>query len=414
MKRGLVSLFVACILCGGCSLPDSVRQFQTSVDGTGFVCNGRPFVLWGFNYDRTVISGRDAILEDVLREQPAKLGRDFTAMRKMGGNTVRIFCQMGEYFEGPDRINAAAFDRLGAALDAADRSDLKVILVGICHIRKADIPAWLIDADDEVVETHEELFWRTAAERFRDHPAILAYDLQNEPAVHRSDSRELVVGCFTMRAAEQFCYVHMHGRQARRRWTDWVHKRYPTEEALRAAWKDYPRPGEDWASPALPAASPQDPRFGNLIACHAEQLRSWAARLRGVIREVDPQHLITVGALDPAVFADIVDFHCAHLYPRQDLTLEANEQAWRDHLSRIPPGKPIVIEEFYPLAYPNHADGTPATLAELIAAVRRAAGSRGAGFVSFYWGPPDEVFDNAIARALHQKWLIAWSAAAPQ
>jgi hypothetical protein len=164
-----------------------------------------------------------------------------------------------------------------------------------------------------------------------------------------------------------------------------------------------PSPGRKLALAALPKTSRQDPRFGNLLACHRDVLQGWARRMRSAIREHDGNHLITVGALDPAVFADVVDFHCAHLYPKQDLTLEANEQAWRAHLSRVPPGKPIVVEEFYPLAYPHRADGQAATLAELIAAIRRAAGPHGAGFVSFYWGPPEEVVDNAIGQALYSE-----------
>lgn len=410
MKHRFALLLVPLFAVIGCSSPQG-GLVRLSPAGTGFVCNGRPFLAWGFNYDRAVIGNRDVLLEDVLREAPAQLDRDFGAMRRMGGNTVRLFCQMGEYFEGPDAIRAVAFDRLALALDAAGRAGLKVLLVGICHIRKSAIPQWLIEADDETVERNEALFWRTAAARFSDRSAILAYDLQNEPAVHSHDSRDLVVGCFTMRGGEPFCYVHMHGRQARERWAEWVHQRYGSEESLRAAWKDFPRPGESWAAPALPKASPDDSRYGDLIASHAALLQAWARRMRSAIREADAKHLITVGALNPDVFADIVDFHCAHLYPKQHLTLEANEQAWRNHLSRIPEGKPIVVEEFYPLAYPNRADGQPATLPELIAAVRRAAGPRGAGFVSFYWGPPEAVSDNPIARALYVKWLDEWSAA---
>lgn len=203
----------------------------------------------------------------------------------------------------------------------------------------------------------------------------------------------------------------MHGRQASRRWAEWVHGRFGTEAAVRAAWKDYPRPGENWFSPALPKTSREDPRLGDLLACHRDLLQAWAQRMRSAIRENDGNHLITVGALNPAVFADIVDFHCAHLYPKQDLTLEANEQAWRDHLSRLPPGKPIVVEEFYPLAYPHRADGQAATATELIAAVRRAAGPHGAGFVSFYWGPAEEVIESPMGQALYQNWLDAWSSA---
>ncbi|MGQ9650059.1 MAG: cellulase family glycosylhydrolase [Phycisphaerae bacterium] len=409
---GIRMLLLGGIMLGaGCSAPVIDSHLAVTPDGRGFVSGKTPFLVWGFNYDRSVISGRDVLLEDVLREQPAKLDRDFAMMRQMGGNTVRLFCQMGEYFEGPDHINAAAFERLAMALNAADHAGLKVLLVGLCHIRKSAIPSWLVEADDETVERHEELFWRTAAGRFRDHPAILAYDLQNEPAVHSSDSRDLVVGCFSMRGGEHFCYVHMHGRQASKQWAEWVRKRYGSEQALQAAWEDYPRPNESWSSPALPKASPKDPRFGDLMTCHRDLLQAWAWRMRSAIRENDGNHLITVGALDPAVFVEMVDFHCAHLYPRQDLTLEANEQAWRDHLSRVPPGKPIVIEEFYPLAYPRRADHQAATPAEMIAALRRAAGSHGAGFVSFYWGPAEEVINSPIGQSLYQSWLDAWSAA---
>ncbi len=112
-------------LWAGCSTPTKNGYLAVSPDGKGFVSGKTPFFVWGFNYDRSVISGRDVLLEDILREQPAKLDRDFAMMRQMGGNTVRLFCQMGEYFEGPDRIDSGAFDRLSMALDAADRAGLK-------------------------------------------------------------------------------------------------------------------------------------------------------------------------------------------------------------------------------------------------------------------------------------------------
>lgn len=396
----------------GCAA-DSHGWIEVAADGKGFVRDGQPFLPWGYNYDRTVMNGRDVLLEEVLREEPGKLDRDFGRMREMGGNTVRLFCQMGDYFDGPGRIRPAAFQQLETALDAAERNRLHVLLVGVNHIRPSAIPQWLKDVDDATLQDHHALFWEAAARYFRGRSVIMAYDLINEPIIPSDDSDLLVDGCFAMRDGEKFCYVHRLLRRFSVRWTQWVHGRFGSPEQLRSAWPDYPRPGETWEQIAVPRASAEDPRFPTLLECHRDLLVEWSLRMRSVIRSHDTRHLITVGALNPPAFAPAVDFFCAHLYPAPQATLEANEAEWRAAMDAIPAGKPVVIEEFYPLAFPPLPKGVDVHQA-LIASLRRATAPKAVGFVSFYWGPSAEIQSNPMAAAMYDHWLQAWSTARPQ
>ena len=63
MRACLAGLLITATLgCSGCSLPRADLWVRIAPDGTHFVCDGRAFRLWGFNYDRTIISGRDVLL----------------------------------------------------------------------------------------------------------------------------------------------------------------------------------------------------------------------------------------------------------------------------------------------------------------------------------------------------------------
>lgn len=319
----IIAMTVAtCALASGCG--SRVRQAERSerivVRGRGFavVREGvapRRFVPWGFNYDRTVIDGRDMLLEDALRERPEVVAEDFAAMRRLGGNCVRIFIATGEILTGPDQVDPAGLQRLDRVLDMAREADIKVILVGLATLRPASIPAWMQAADDEQLEAAEVLFWRTVAQACRGRPEVFTYDLQNEPVVHWSDSRDLIVGCFDMPDKQRFCYVHQHYRQIGAKWTRHVQAKFGTEQALKAHWSDYPRAGESWDRIAGAAFDGKDPRFAEYAAWHTGVFAAWAGRLAATIREVDDTHLVTIGALDPAPLAGAVDFYCYHLYP---------------------------------------------------------------------------------------------------
>src|SRR5207237_9455390 len=114
--------------------------------------------------------------------------------------------------------------------------------------------------------------------------------------------------------------------------------------------------------------------------------RAWVRYLTAAVRKVDARHLITVGLVDwsldrkgltsgfvPGRVAADLDFVSVHIYPESgklDAALET--------LKGFAVGKPVVVEETYPLKCSQK---------ELEAFIDRA-GPHAAGWVSFYWGTP--------------------------
>jgi hypothetical protein len=133
--------------------------------------------------------------------------------------------------------------------------------------------------------------------------------------------------------------------------------------------------------------------------------RQWVRHLTAAIREKDKRHLITVGLVDwsldrpgltsgfvPAKIADDLDFISVHLYPKAGKMKDA-----LDTLAGFSVGKPVVIEETFPLAC------SPKELEEFIDGSQKHA----AGWIGFYWGKtPDELRrSKTISDALTLGWL---------
>ena len=362
------------------------------VSGLRFVSVGkhrrRPFVPRGFNYDWTMLDGRAVRLEDLLEGRADKIATDFDAMRRLGANTVRVFLPTGTFLKGPMEADGRALRRLAVLFRAAERNRLRLIMTGLSLIRAAEVPAWMRRASDATIERAEMTFWRALARRGRSEASIFAYDLQNEPAIHWSDSRRLVDGRIRAPTGESFCYVHRHYRRIRRQWTRHVRRHFRRESAVAAYWPDYPRRGETWSAIACPRQSRRDPRYRDYVWFHRLLLSAWARRLATAIRQADSRHLITVGALDPEVMADAVDFYSVHLYPKRvgarQRFVSANRTAWRRQIEAVPADKPLLIEEFFPLNTPRRVP-TRAVVNALFAATR----ARAAGWLTSYFGTPE-------------------------
>src|SRR5215468_1380671 len=268
------------------------------VSDTRFVTLGeggrRAFIPRGFNYDWILLDGRAARLEDLLERRADKIAADFSVMRRLGANTVRVFLPTGTFLRGPSEVNRTALRRLGVLFGAAERNHLRLILTGLSLIRAAEVPAWMRRASDQTIERAEMTFWDALARRGRSEASIFAYDLQNEPAIHWSDSRVLVDGRIRALTGEPFFYVHRHYRRIRGLWTRHVRQRFRRESALAAYWPDYPRRRETWSAIACPKQSRRDPRYRDYIWFHRQLLSAWAQRLARSIRQADPHHLITV------------------------------------------------------------------------------------------------------------------------
>src|SRR5256884_3626155 len=106
--------------------------------------------------------------------------------------------------------------------------------------------------------------------------------------------------------------------------------------------------------------------------------RMWVHHLATAIRQKDKRHLITVGLVDwsldrkgltsgfvPEKVADDLDFVSVHLYPKMGQVDEALKT-----LAGFAAGKPVLIEEAFPLAW------SPPELEQVIEASRKPAGGR--------------------------------------
>ena len=133
--------------------------------------------------------------------------------------------------------------------------------------------------------------------------------------------------------------------------------------------------------------------------------RAWIQELSRAIRRHDRRHMITVGLVDwsldrpglrsgfvPERIASDVDFISVHVYPRRDRVDEAI-----DRLRGFAVGKPVVIEETFPL-YAGREQ-----FAEFFEASKTTAN----GWIGFYWGktPAECRRSKTIADAIMVEWF---------
>jgi len=255
--------------------------------------------------------------------------------------------------DGPRRANAASLRRLGEVLRLAERLGLYLDVTGLGCYHRRDVPAWYDALDETGRWDAQARFWDAVAAACAASPAVFCYDLMNEPVVPGGEGRR-----------------------------------------------------QDWLGPAFAGK-----HFVQFIALEArgrprpEIAREWVGRLAGAVRRRDPRRLVTVGlvpwSLDrpgltsgfvPAEVARDLDFIAVHLYPETGKIEEALET-----LKGFAVGKPVVIEEMFPLKC------SAADLGRFIDASRPVA----AGWIGFYWGrTPDECRQSAtLADALTLAWL---------
>ena len=240
----------------------------------------------------------------------------------------------------------------------AEENGLYLDVTGLGCYHKDEVPAWYDAMDESARWKVQARCWRAVAEVCKDSPAIFCYDLMNEP-VPSGDRKG-----------------------------DWL-------------------PGQPMDGAYFVQRLTTDMRGRT----EKEVAKEWIAEMSATIRAVDQRHMITVGLAcwevpfgpgarsafcDPEVSAAL-DFLSVHYYPRQgkladDLTI----------LKHYDIGKPLVIEEIFPLS----ADVE--TTAEFIRRSRTDAD----GWISFYWGKTSEEYDKepGIRAALVGGWLRHFNA----
>jgi hypothetical protein len=351
MHCGFLSHAVCALACVSAAAAEKMEAIAVSADGVHFVerTSGRKFVPWGFNYDR---DSKMRLLEDYWEAEWPTVEADFREMKRLGANVVRIHLQLVRFMEAEDRTNEKSLAQLSRLLELAEQTGLRLDLTGLgCYHRK-DVPAWydkLTEADRWKVQTR---FWEAVAARGAKSPAVFCYDLMNEPVA-------------------------------------------PGELQKSGDWLVGPPFGGKQYVQFIALDPQKRPR--------AKIAQAWVRTLVEAIRKQDRGHLITVGLLpgtpdradawsgfDPKELGDL-DYLSVHIYPKR-----GEVDAALKILARFAVGKPVVIEETFPL------ECSVDELGQFFDASRKHA----AGWIGFYWGRTPEELRQSKELADH--FVLAW------
>ena len=358
MIRALVTVLGLACTSFSISAP-ALEPVRISADGTHFVLkdSSQRFTPWGFNY----LGEFGTILEEYWAEKWSEIEHDFREMKKLGANVVRVHLQLPTYMAAPEQMRPEALERFRRLLDLARDTGLYLDITGLGLYRIKDVPAWLDQLDEAGRLKAQAFFWREIARTCRGHPAVFCHDLMNEPVITK------------------------------------------------------PKPGE----PAWLGGEMEGFYFVQRIAkemkgrTQSEIAAVWVQQMTQAIREANPDALITVGIIPWAqvwpkakpIFyspeaAKHLDFVSVHFYPRKD-QIDADLAA----LKVYDIGKPVVIEETFPLSSSQHEFE------------RFIEGSRpiAEGWISHYFGKsiPEHQQQKEMKDALIAKFLEFWKDHAP-
>lgn len=325
--------------------PDK-RSFIRSSDGSRFT-------PWGFNYDHDE-NGR--LLEDYWGAEWQKVIEDFREMKNLGANVVRIHLQFGRFINEDGQPKASAIDKLTDLVELAEQTGLYLDITGLGCYHKKDVPPWYDKLTEKDRWDMQAEFWQAIAATCAQSPAVFCYDLMNEPVVSGGDKVE----------------------------TEWLLGELGGKFFVQRINLD-------------PAG-----RSAHQVA------KQWVDKMTAAVRRHDRRRLITVGVIpwvlvwptakplfySPEV-AENLDFASVHFYPKSgeiDKALSA--------LKAYNIGKPVVVEEMFPLTCSGH------DLRQFITASSSTGYAQ--GWISFYWGrKPDEYTpDDGISGAITKQWLL--------
>jgi len=309
-----------------------------------FVAGRRPFVPFGVNYYRPGTGWAPQLWKkfdlDATRE-------DFARMKDLGVNCVRVFLTYGSFYSEPGILKEDGLRKFDQFLALAEDAGIYVHPTGPDHWE--GMPAWKpVAIEDDSTLAALESFWRLLASRYRGRNVIFAYDLKNEPEV-AWDSPTL-----------------------RRKWNQWLERKYGTAERLCSAWQTNAASAFGAIPPPPDADAPLSRRLLDYQEFRESIADEWTSRQVKAIKSADPEALVTVGLIQwsvPALLpglrhysafrpdrqARFLDFMEVHFYPlangafeyRSDAEEEANlaylESVVRE-VARV--GKPVVLAEF--------------------------------------------------------------------
>jgi hypothetical protein len=330
----------------------ALEFIKVSQDGRHFVLakSGAEFRPWGFNYDHD----RDnRLLETYWDKEWNSVAGDFAEMKQLGANTVRIHLQVSRFMKSAKETNRESLEQLARLVSLAEKTGLYLDVTGLGCYDKKDVPRWYNKLNEQQRWDVQARFWEAVAETCRNSAAVFCYDLMNEPVLSEDKkNREWTPGAFGDRYFVQRLTLDFAGR---------------TQKEIAAAWVN---------------------------------------KMAAAIRRHDKQHLLTVGAIpwaltftnakplfySPEVSKNL-DFVSVHFYPKSGEVAKALRA-----LAVYDIGKPIVIEEMFPLKC------SVKELNKFIDGSRKLA----SGWIGFYWGKTIKEYKQEkgnISDSITRNWL---------
>ncbi len=349
-KSGLlvVILVFLCVAAEGSVAGRSTMELVTvAPDGEGFAerDSGRPYIPFGTNY----YDPNTGWAPQLWRQFDAvKVRGHFRVMSEIGVNCARVFLTAGSFQPSTGTVEKQALAKLDKLVEIARENNVRLILTGPDHWEGQ--PAyWKPDrfAGETALQALER-FWDVVGRRYRDEPAIFAWDLLNEP------------------------HLPWFVEQWRPRWNAWLRKTYENQKGLEATWGDELTEADRLGDVAVPQdrAVNDNPRLRDWQLFREYLADRWVRRQVEAIRRVDPTHLVTVGyiqwsyplvrsgmpgryaAFNPHRQARWLDFMTIHFYPTLGSPFKSKEN-WEKNISYLQTvlaychtHKPVVLGEF--------------------------------------------------------------------
>jgi hypothetical protein len=140
-------------------------ESRIEIKGETFAFEGKPWLAKGINY----YPARSPWQQFWEEFDTATVAQDFQLIASGRFNTVRIFIPYQQF--GGASVKDEYLVRLAKLLEIAENKDLKIIITLFDFFLGYQVKDW----------THSFRQASVLVQRFKDHPAILAWDIKNEP-----------------------------------------------------------------------------------------------------------------------------------------------------------------------------------------------------------------------------------------
>jgi endo-1,4-beta-mannosidase len=372
-----------------------------------FVLDNKPFFVVGTNYfplDRKPFW---------RKENKEEVVKDFDVMKAHKHNTIRVFIKPAVFFnqEFNEPIEEE-FNGLNDFLDIALKKEIYVMVsLNLFYLHNKTpfglppIPTKGNPLKDRKLIKVQERIVKEFCSRYKNHEALFAWDIQNEPSFERWR-------CFGGKRGDFLEFVK------------WVKRKYGSIEELNKKWGTNLKHFDNILNSLSHGI---ENRFVSLIRYDhstflCEMVNKWLKFIVKTIRMYDNNHLITIGitrepiladdymlsAFDPRRTSNMLDFVCVHAYGqwvKGDAPLSLTTIEITPFLVRYAHiGKPVLLQE---VGYSFHNVNEEECAKWLEKTIKNAINCGLAGFL--YWSlyihnwPLKEYCDGMIGLLSYNK-----------